>query len=146
MYIQKAKRFHYNSLERSVEVAGDSVKGDSFKVLKCSASAAAASVVSAFGSPGSGGSVKITTTMKKRVTLYKHNVFKFSLKQSVKSTVLHRYAKDHILYTLYTFVQYNTVYGWAEKAFKLKTLQIQAVRSRWWAQSSTLRSLLRRLN
>lgn len=50
MYIQKAKRFHYNSLERSVEVAGDSVKGDSFKVLKCPASAAAASVVSAFGS------------------------------------------------------------------------------------------------
>lgn len=33
------------------------------------------------------------------------------LKTVSESTVFHRYAKDHRLYTLYTFVQYHTVYG-----------------------------------
>lgn len=47
------------------------------------------------------------------VTLYIQTIL-IQYKTAVKNTVLHIYPKHHISYTLYTFLQYDTVYGLAE--------------------------------
>lgn len=62
---------------------------------------------------------RVTLTPKKEakrsgtaVTLYIQTIL-IQFKTAVKNTVLHIYPKDHIFYTLYTFLQYDTVYGLA---------------------------------
>lgn len=50
------------------------------------------------------------------VTLYIQTIW-IQFKTAVKNTVLHIYPKDHIFYTLYIFLQYDTVYGLEEILF-----------------------------
>lgn len=62
------------------------------------------------------------------VTLYIQTIL-IQFKTAVQNTVLHIYPKDHIFYTLYIFLQYDTVYGLEEILFsdwnKKKTKQKQ---------------------
>lgn len=54
------------------------------------------------------------------VTLYIQTIL-IQFKTAVTNTVLHIYPKDRIFYTLYIFLQYDTVYGSAEiLIFRLK--------------------------
>lgn len=89
-------------MERSVEVAADSVKAThsrSENVLTSVILALGSSVPST--SARLWGNAYATTKIEKRVTLYKHNVFKFRSKQSVKSTVYTDMQKT-IYFVLYT--------------------------------------------
>lgn len=70
---------------------------------------------------------------KKRIgtaaTVYIQTIL-IQLKTAVKNTVIHRYPKDHIFCTLYSFLQYNTVYSLTETVFKLKKKRTQALLSK----------------
>ena len=50
------------------------------------------------------------------VMLYIQTIL-IQFKTAVQNTVLHIYPKDHIFYTLYIFLQYDTVYGLEEILF-----------------------------
>lgn len=55
-------------------------------------------------------------------------LFLIQLKTAVKNTVLHKHLKDHIFYTLYIFVQYDTV---AENLFFIKSSFTEQTMNRW---------------
>lgn len=56
-------------------------------------------------------------------TLYKETIW-IEFKTTAKNTVLHGYPKDHIFYTLYTFLQYDTVYGLKDRLSSFKKNKI----------------------